>query len=713
MKIRSMHIRSFGRLTDVPIKDIPDGLVLITGNNESGKTTMMEFMRSTIFPPSAKKRALYPLPAESDSGTIEMETESGERLILIREGKKVSELKGKDLPGERFALDSDTYNSIFAMDLEDLADAEKISSGSIRNRFLTIPGGEKVPETISDIDSQRKDLMNDDRITVNNPVGRIREEITTIGGRIMEIRSLGDDYDACVQQMNDLIAKKGAAESIQDAIDSERTRRSTLEAQRINVNTIDDLMAESRTVEYAAALSEDVIKEHAGLESELARLNDDLKECDGAPPFTDDKLRRIKDTETKVSSFLMDRRDEDRNAPSDASPPAAPKAAGIPLIPIILFIASGICFAASVFEIWAAAAGAALAVMGALVFMMRRKNAPITGNSDVKADRMPAAGGRENDIRREAEAVLNEENIPFTGIEDAAEALRNIIEKQAVRAADIERMNAVRDKIAQNEGRISSMVKDYGGKEGFAKASADRSRFFVIGSTMGTLKSSVESATGMSLQQVVQELRTVHAEGSDVKAEISQADQDIGKLQAKLDDIRSDERLNRLLTEKDAKETELRDKIIEWGTLSLQKFMIDRSCDELYEKMQPSVISAANRYLDMMTGGRYVMDIDPRRGGDITIRDTRASEYKTPKQWSSGLSDQVHLSIKMAVAKEMGSERLPMILDDVLVRFDRGRKRSACEAMLEFAKDQQVFLFSCTPLDDMMPPGAQFKQIMM
>ena len=92
-----------------------------------------------------------------------------------------------------------------------------------------------------------------------------------------------------------------------------------------------------------------------------------------------------------------------------------------------------------------------------------------------------------------------------------------------------------------------------------------------------------------------------------------------------------------------------------------------------------------------------MIDADPRQN-ELVIRDS-ADRFKRSPQWSSGLGDQVYLSVKMAVAKEMGTERLPMILDDVLVRFDPERKASACKAIREFADGQQVFLFSCVPLE--------------
>jgi uncharacterized protein YhaN len=104
------------------------------------------------------------------------------------------------------------------------------------------------------------------------------------------------------------------------------------------------------------------------------------------------------------------------------------------------------------------------------------------------------------------------------------------------------------------------------------------------------------------------------------------------------------------------------------------------------------VVKTANKYLGMMTDGRYQLDNDPREN-DIVIRD--AITKKSSSQWSSGLGDQVYLSVKMALVKEMGAEKLPLILDDILVRFDAERKQGACRAIYDFSRSQQVIMFTC------------------
>ena len=61
------------------------------------------------------------------------------------------------------------------------------------------------------------------------------------------------------------------------------------------------------------------------------------------------------------------------------------------------------------------------------------------------------------------------------------------------------------------------------------------------------------------------------------------------------------------------------------------------------------------------------------------------------------LADQVYLALRLALAKVFSYqvESLPIILDDILVRFDENRQRSALELLAEIGKNQQIWLFTC------------------
>ena len=166
----------------------------------------------------------------------------------------------------------------------------------------------------------------------------------------------------------------------------------------------------------------------------------------------------------------------------------------------------------------------------------------------------------------------------------------------------------------------------------------------------------------------------------------------LGEISTRMKQIRDADAAAELKVRLDVQRAMLREASMEWAVLSLADNIIGECSDRFYADMQPGVMKTANRYLDLMTEGRYRLASDPR-DSEISIEDRRGKKYDG--EWSSGLGDQVYLAVKMAIAKEMGSERLPFVMDDVLVRFDARRKQGACRAIMDFARDQQAIMFTC------------------
>ena len=130
----------------------------------------------------------------------------------------------------------------------------------------------------------------------------------------------------------------------------------------------------------------------------------------------------------------------------------------------------------------------------------------------------------------------------------------------------------------------------------------------------------------------------------------------------------------------------------EAAVLLLSAEIVQNACSDLYSDVHPDVVTTADRYLSMMTSGVYHLDTDPRNT-EITIVSEQGR--KTQKQWSTGLRAQVLLSLKLAIAKEMGAGEIPMILDDVLLPFDSVRKEGACNALSQVSEEMQILLFTC------------------
>ena len=114
---------------------------------------------------------------------------------------------------------------------------------------------------------------------------------------------------------------------------------------------------------------------------------------------------------------------------------------------------------------------------------------------------------------------------------------------------------------------------------------------------------------------------------------------------------------------------------------------------ELQRRFAPRITKSAQKILERMTEGRY---------HSVTMRDdfslqSGAGQEETLHDalWrSDGTVDQLYLSLRLAVAEEL-TPHAPLVLDDVLVRFDDSRMRSAVAILRELAENRQVILFTC------------------
>lgn len=117
----------------------------------------------------------------------------------------------------------------------------------------------------------------------------------------------------------------------------------------------------------------------------------------------------------------------------------------------------------------------------------------------------------------------------------------------------------------------------------------------------------------------------------------------------------------------------------------------------------------AGKFLSFITGGRYdTVLFDP-----VTLRvstfpakaDISPSVNSrwipgsvTPDSLSRGVADQIYMSVRLALVELLsGGEANPLFLDDPLVHFDPERKRKAAGLITEFARRNQVVLFTCDP----------------
>lgn len=131
MKIRGWEIDGFGALRDSAVAALPDGLTVVHGANEAGKTTLLEFLRRMLFGPGANGGgpSYAPLGGGPYRGRLRLEGGDGQYVVTrdfaARAVPDVTRPDGSgggaaDLARLLGGADEKLFRAVFAIGLADL-----------------------------------------------------------------------------------------------------------------------------------------------------------------------------------------------------------------------------------------------------------------------------------------------------------------------------------------------------------------------------------------------------------------------------------------------------------------------------------------------------------------------------------------------------------------------------------------------------------------
>lgn len=153
-------------------------------------------------------------------------------------------------------------------------------------------------------------------------------------------------------------------------------------------------------------------------------------------------------------------------------------------------------------------------------------------------------------------------------------------------------------------------------------------------------------------------------------------------------------RLSAELTDEYAQKKELYD-ALELAEENMQAAVddISRSFGPLLNEKTAEIFSnlTGGRYEKVMVDKEYAIQAKPKAGG-----------YHEWKYLSSGTTDQAYLSLRLAMTELItdNGERLPLMLDDVLLQYDAERAENALEYLKKYAQNAQILFFTCRNMQD-------------
>ncbi len=161
----------------------------------------------------------------------------------------------------------------------------------------------------------------------------------------------------------------------------------------------------------------------------------------------------------------------------------------------------------------------------------------------------------------------------------------------------------------------------------------------------------------------------------------------------------TDERLSKLLEQKEARLETAREAAKQWAALALARHLFDEARGRYERERQPAVLKLASVHLRKLTGGRYREVRMPLEGSDLQALPAGDAPAKTADQLSRGTAEQLYLALRFGFIEEFTRDRrsLPLVMDDILVNFDPDRASAAIATLVELSERFQILYFTCHP----------------
>ena len=206
-----------------------------------------------------------------------------------------------------------------------------------------------------------------------------------------------------------------------------------------------------------------------------------------------------------------------------------------------------------------------------------------------------------------------------------------------------------------------------------------------------------ELSKDMSCDASELDMRVISAAIEDNESAMEDIRGQLGELALMIRSPEHDEnelrRMSSELTEEYGRKKELYD------ALALAQENMQAAVDDVSRSFGPILNEKTAKIFDRLTGGRYekVM-VDKEYSIQAKPKDGGYHEWK---YLSNGTTDQAYLSLRLAMTELIteGGERLPLMLDDVLLQYDDERAGNALRYLKEYAADAQILYFTCRSME--------------
>lgn len=234
MRIHGWHIDGFGVHHDVQVTDLPKGLTVITGPNESGKSTLQHFLAGVLFGyPNRNTAGRHePVNGGNYGGRLFVTDEQGRAIAIHRGAQKRSlrlatvdgDLDPSELAGIVGGADKKLFESVFAVHLADLAELKALTADQVRERVFSagiVGAGRTAEAALGELASSRDMLLRPSNRGAFL-ISSLRQDLAAARAELADARVEADRLPALLEQLQQLDAEADALRVESRTLDQQR-----------------------------------------------------------------------------------------------------------------------------------------------------------------------------------------------------------------------------------------------------------------------------------------------------------------------------------------------------------------------------------------------------------------------------------------------------------------------------------------------------------
>ena len=639
MKINKLKINSYGKLKEKEI-NFQDGINLIYGQNEAGKSTLIKFITNSFYGISKNKKGkevsdfdkYKPWSGEEFSGKLEYELDNKEKYEIYRDFSKknpkifnenmediskefnIDKNKGNEFFYEQTKIDEDLFLSTLAINQSEVKlenQAQNFLIQKIANLAQT----------------------GDDSISFKRVIDRInRRQLDEIGTE----RSREKPINIVARNLQELTNEKENLEKYKNFKYEFEDKENDLNDEILNLENENNFLREIKLQNENEKIENEKIKIKENIEKEnLEKIN-----------LLNNKINELKINNKNILEKYLEKNSKNKNNKINKNKIKNKLIKKLNIIFILLIIINILQFIIiknNIFKYIFLLTVPTFLIF--YIFLINKEKNKIKNNEKIEKNK------------------FNEINLNLMNLENEKKLIENNQKN------NIDELNKIK-----NEFNLKNNLE----KEKIKNKYLNKIEKNKINNYLNLFE----------LEKINFELENLKKEINNLKLKLHSLELDKKNIEPKLDNL---SKIEEKLVYNNEQKVNLQKLNL---SIMLAKQILEKSYDEMKNSVTPKFTENLSKNISKITNGKYSkVNFNEETGLVVELEN---GDNVLAEKLSVGTIDQLYLSLRLSMVDELSEEKIPILLDEAFAFYDNFRLENILKYLNDNYKNRQIIIFTCT-----------------